>query len=269
MRPQLPEILSKVINPKGSPEAEEAIRLALLRYCDPQRKWQDTNYLWLGIREHHRLLGIHPVRDAMTAWLYHAYEPNDELTSAVAFLRDSRLLGYTYDEAEDFVIPLIRNSHPSMPSSSVVGDMRLAIFGQSRIKYLTYSRKIRQAWKFLDKEAWKLGRIAALKALLERPKLYFREEFEKELAGKARENALAEMTLLGWEPPPPQPPQPPAEGIPDAIPLKIRWIPMSELMAAQKEKEDGKKDVQQERPDAPNASTEGSPPQPLPGGSGS
>ena len=255
------------LDPKSEDEKARVVREAFARYGDPKRKWQNEEYLGLGIREHKRLAGVYPVRDTMAAWLYHAYEPNDELASSVAFLRDSRALGFTLDEAEDNVIPLIRNSHPSLPSSSIVGDMRLAVFGQSRVKYLAYSRKMHQAWKFLDEEAWRLGRIAALTSLLGRPKLYFREEFERELAGTAKENMLAELGLLGWTPPQPEPPEPQAAAIPEGIPVKVRWIPLSEIIAANEEKRDGDKNVPNKGPDAPEAGTAGNPPGPVPGGS--
>jgi len=38
MKPQLSEILSMVLNPKGKPEVEETIQHILLFYNDPKRK---------------------------------------------------------------------------------------------------------------------------------------------------------------------------------------------------------------------------------------
>ena len=230
---QLTEILSMVLNPKGKPEVEETIQHVLLFYNDPKRRWQNADYLSLGIHEHLRLLGVYPTRDTMAAWLYHAAEVNDEETGAVAFLRDSQKLGFTFDEAENYVIPLIVQSRPSRTSSSVVGDMRIAILGQSRVKYLAYSRKLQQSWKFLGPNQWEQGRIAALKELLSRPRLYFREEFESKMAGIAKENMQAELSLLGYVPPPPKEPEPVEVPFPMVVPIRI--LSMEEIIKKQEE----------------------------------
>ena len=239
-----------VLNPKGKPEGEETIQHVLLFYNDPKHRWQNADYLSLGIHEHHRLLGVYPTRDAMAAWLYHAAETNDEETGAVAFLRDSQALGFTFDDAESYVIPLIRNSHPSLESSSVVGDMRLATYGQRRASYFRSARKMQAAWKTagIEGEAWRLGRIAALVALLGRKRLYFRDEFEKVLAATARENMKAELDLLGYVPPPTPPPEPtptPADRIivlnPDMVPIKLSDL-LAKNKAAQAPKEGEKTD---------------------------
>jgi len=221
-----------VLNPKGKPEVEETIQHILLFYNDPKRKWQNADYLLLGIHEHHRLLGVYPVRDAMAAWLYHAAEPNDEETGVVAFLRDSQKLGFTFDEAENYVIPLITQSRPSLKSSSVVGDMRIAILGQSRVKYLAYSRKLQQSWKFLDPQQWEQGRIAALKELLSRPRLYFRKEFESKMAAIAKENMQVELSLLGYILPPKEPE--PVEVLASPV-VPIRILSMEEIVKKQEE----------------------------------
>ncbi len=272
MKLSVQDIILHSLSPNGEDERTRVIQEVLARY-DNKRKWYNTQYLLLGLKEHKRLLGVYPVRDAMAAWLYHAFEPGDELTSSVAFLRDSRALGFTFDEAESYIIPLIRNSHPSLASSSVVGDMRLAILGQKRIPYLSYARKIKLAWKALgiEGEAWRLGRIAMLAALMARKRIYFRDEFEKALATPARENMQAELDLLGYVPPPPPPPEPtalPADRIivlnPDMAPIKLSEL-MAKTKAAQAAKEGEKpNEVPPQRPDSPPAPDEPRTPGPLP-----
>ena len=189
-------IVSSYLNPDVSSEKEEAISRTLGRYAEPRRKWHNLGYLALGLREHRRLLGRWPGRDTMSAWLYHAYELGDEEASAVEFLRDAGALGFSLDEAERFIAPLIVGSRPSLQSSSVLGDMRLAILGQPRISYLSYSRKLRKEYPFLDSPAWCLGRAAVLKEMLAREPIYFRGEFESSMAARAKANMKAELDLL-------------------------------------------------------------------------
>ena len=268
MKLSVQDIILHSLSPNGEDERTRVIQEVLARY-DNKRKWYNTQYLLLGLKEHKRLLGVYPVRDAMAAWLYHAFEPGDELTSSVAFLRDSRALGFTFDEAESYIIPLIRNSHPSLASSSVVGDMRLAILGQKRIPYLSYARKIKLAWKALgiEGEAWRLGRIAMLAALMARKRIYFRDEFEKALATPARENMQAELDLLGYTPPPPPPPEPtpmPTDCIivlnPGQPPVKL-----SDIIKKTEEKQGDKpNEVPPSGPSNPPPPTEGGTPGPVP-----
>ena len=81
----------------------------LLTYREPGRKWHNASYLWLGIKEFRRIMGNHPPRDLTLAWAYHAYVLRDLDASAVAMLHDCRDLGFTLEEADRYVSPLITN----------------------------------------------------------------------------------------------------------------------------------------------------------------
>jgi predicted metal-dependent HD superfamily phosphohydrolase len=204
MKLTVQDIVLQSLNPMAEEEKTRVIKDVLARYEDPKRKWYGLKYLHLGLTEHLRLIGIYPVRDAMMAWIFHAFDPSEEL-GAVAALDNCRALGFSLEDAERYVYPLITASHPGLESSSVIGDMRLCILGQKRIPYLAYSRKLKSMWKEwgIKGEAWRLGRIAALDAMLARKRIYFRDEFEDALADQARENMLAELGLLGYAPPSP------------------------------------------------------------------
>jgi len=185
--------------------AEPAVARCLERYAGPSRRLHDLAYLRLGFREHLRLMGGHPPRLAAVAWLWHAWEDGDEGASAVELLRDAKGLGLTLEEADDKVAPLILGSRPSLPSSSVVGDMRLAVLGQEEKRYAAYARKVRLEWRRLGVAAVIAGRAAALKELMARKPLYFKEEFEGGLAERARRNMAKELSSLGFPPPPEAP----------------------------------------------------------------
>ncbi len=114
----------------------------------------------------------------------------------MAVLRDAPALGISLEEAERRIVPLITASRPTDIASSAISDMRIAIFGQSRVHYLAYARKLRAEYPFLDAEAWGLGRLAMLKLLASRNPMYFRKEFESAFAVRAGENMQAETALL-------------------------------------------------------------------------
>src|SRR5271157_1592323 len=181
--------------------AENGARLspvesALKKYNDPTRKWHNLKYLRLGLKEHERLLGMLPQRDALAAWLYHSYELGSEEASAVAFLRDAAALGFSFEDAERYMTFLIVGCRPSSPPSSTIGDMRIAVLGQDKDSYLSYAAALREEWAFIGESAWFLGRSAALRYLLTKNPLYFRPEFESSLAIKARENMQEELAFI-------------------------------------------------------------------------
>jgi hypothetical protein len=136
MKLTVQDIVLLSLNPKAEEDKTRVITEVLARYADPKRKWYNTNYLLLGLREHFRLTGMYPVRDAMVAWLYHAFEPGNEEAGSVAVLAHSRRLGIGLEDAEKYICPLITGSHPSLESSSVVGDMRLCQPSGTRVTIL-------------------------------------------------------------------------------------------------------------------------------------
>ena len=194
--------LDAIVESFASVEGRKTVKDVLDRYGDPARRWYNLSYLELGMSQHSSLMKGSPNRNTMVAWLYHSYEPRgDEEKSVVAFLKDSGTLGFSFEDAEDSVIPLIMGSRPVLPASSVVGDMRISCLGQPRDAYILYSEALRYEWAFLSNEAWKLGRTAALKKLLDKKPLYYRQEFEDALAAQARENMKHEIHALEGETP--------------------------------------------------------------------
>ena len=260
---KLQQVLTDILSGSGNQKTILSIidRL-LLTYREPGRKWHNASYLWLGIKEFRRIMGNNPPRDLTLAWAYHAYVLRDLDASAVAMLHDCRDLGFTLEEADRYVSPLITNSGPGTPSSSALGDMRIIILGQKRVPYLSYARKIRQEFSFLDEEMWRLGRISGLLEMMARTPLYYRKEFEAALGTAARENMQAELNALGYLPPAP-PPEEQAPTLPVVMMLPQPFIKLGDLLAAT---ERGEKDgVPSPRPDNPPAGKEEPPARPLPG----
>ena len=117
------DALSASLNPGGLEDRGTALAGVLDRYA--KRGWKGIDYLWLGLREHKRLLGTYPARHCLAAWLYHAWEPGDGGLSSVAFLKDCRSLGFSLEEAERHVVPLISGCWDLTGGASVVIDMEL------------------------------------------------------------------------------------------------------------------------------------------------
>src|SRR5205814_815072 len=76
---------------------------------------------------------------------------------------------------------------------AVLADADLAILGASPKRYARYLEGVRHEYGFVDDDAWRTGRVAVLRALLDRPRVYIHTP---ELEGLARANLTAELARL-------------------------------------------------------------------------
>ena len=192
----------EVLNPEGDEVKGGVLSRVLRRYSDRgERAGKGIDYLGFGLREYVRLVG-RPSRYTLAAWLYHAWEAGDEGMSSVAFLRDCRSLGFSLEEAERHVVPLISGCWNLTHGSSIVIDMELSPYGRQRVAYLRSARRTRDRWRHLGSRAWEEGRALGLVMLVQKDPMFQSPEFEEALAKTARDNIDAELGLLGYVPPP-------------------------------------------------------------------
>jgi len=236
------DALSASLNPGGLEGRGTALAGVLDRYA--KRGWKGIDYLWLGLREHKRLLGTYPARHCLAAWLYHAWEPGDGGLSSVAFLKDCRSLGFSLEEAERHVVPLISGCWDLTGASSIVIDMELSPYGQPRVAYLRSARRARDRWRHLGSRAWEAGRALGLVMLVQKDPMFQSPEFEGGLAEAARGNIKAELLLLGLD-------------------YDRERAEADKAMAEAKEKRD---EVPAQRPDSAPAGKAGEDTGPVPGG---
>jgi hypothetical protein len=231
-----------VLNPGGDAGREAVLATVLARYGG--RRWKGSSYLAHGLYEHRRIAGCLPGRHPMAAWLYHAWEPGDEGMSSVAFLRDCRSLGFSLEEAERHVVPLISGCWDLTGGASVVIDMELSFYGQPRVAYLRSARRARDRWRHLGSRVWEEGRALGLVMLVQKDPMFQSPEFERELAEKARGNIKAELLLLGMD-------------------YDRERAEADKAAAEAKEKKD---EVPAQRPDSAPAGKQGEDTGPVPGG---
>jgi hypothetical protein len=242
-RPALEEMVMPVLDPEGDGVRRSVLASALARYQGRTRA-KDIPYLAYGLHEHRRITGCLPGRYAMAAWLYHDWEPGDEGISSVAFLRDCRSLGFSLEEAERHVVPLISGCWDLTGGASVVIDMELSLYGQPRVAYLRSARRTRDRWRHLGSRAWEEGRTLGLVMLVQKDPMFQSPEFERELAAAARANIKAELLLLGLD-------------------YERERAEADKAAAEAKEKKD---EVPAQRPDSAPAGKQGEDTGPVPGG---
>jgi hypothetical protein len=242
-RPALEEMVMPVLDPEGDGVRRSVLASALARYQGRTRA-KDIPYLAYGLHEHRRITGCLPGRYAMAAWLYHDWEPGDEGISSVAFLRDCRSLGFSLEEAERHVVPLISGCWDLTGGASVVIDMELSLYGQPRVAYLRSARRTRDRWRHLGSRAWEEGRTLGLVMLVQKDPMFQSPEFERELAAAARANIKAELLLLGLD-------------------YDRERAEADKAAAEAKEKKD---EVPAQRPDSAPAGKQGEDTGPVPGG---
>jgi len=197
-RPTLEEMVMPVLDPEGEEGRRHILAGVLARYQGRTRA-KDIPYLAYGLHEHRRITGCLPGRYAMAAWLYHDWEPGDEGISSVAFLRDCRSLGFSLEEAERHIVPLISGCWNLTHGYSTVIDMALSPYGRPRVAYLRSARRARERWGHLGSRAWEIGRTMGLIILVQKAPMFQSQGFEEALSRIARDNIKAELLLLGFD----------------------------------------------------------------------
>jgi predicted metal-dependent HD superfamily phosphohydrolase len=188
--------------PNPDKEVVRAVLQRLIeRYREPHRHYHTLEHIENGLktyRELHngfRLSGI-----SFYAWVYHdaVYDStasDNERQSAIVWMRDALLLGFTVDEAEKGV-PLILATDPSVEPISVLNDIDLAELGAEPERFHQNTFNIRKEYDWVSEEQWRTGRTAILRQFLQRPQLYITRAFQEKFTAQAIENLKSALVLL-------------------------------------------------------------------------
>lgn len=74
--------------------------------------------------------------------------------------------------------------------------MDMAILGASPARYLEYCQQVRQEFKQVDPQLFRLGRLAFLQNLLSVEKIFLTDEISEMLEKQALENVKGEVSRL-------------------------------------------------------------------------
>ncbi|WP_181773395.1 HD domain-containing protein [Amycolatopsis pittospori] len=178
------------------------------RYREPHRRYHDLRHAAAVARDSGALavaFGLSARERALVAiaaWthdvVYDARPGEDERASA-AWTRDeltnARVAEADITRAEELVLATITHDAPGDDRlATSLLDADLAILGASPEAYEEYANGVREEYSIYSDEDWRAGRVAVLRKLLARPRLYRSEIARARWESRARENLAGELT---------------------------------------------------------------------------
>ncbi|MER5628061.1 metal-dependent phosphohydrolase [Streptosporangium sp. NPDC002544] len=186
----------------SGPEAEPLGRELITRYDEPHRRYHTTTHLEAVLAHIDTLASHaeHPDLVRLAAWFHDAvYDPrrgDNEERSAILAERALPEMGLS-PEAVATVARLVRLTVTHAPApgdadGAVLSDADLAILGASPEVYAAYATAVREEYAFVPDDAFRSGRAAVLRSLLDLAAIFHIADLEE----AARANIMAELERL-------------------------------------------------------------------------
>ncbi|MFB8763543.1 HD domain-containing protein [Nocardiopsis alba] len=190
----------------GGFEARVVGRELLDRWSEPHRRYHTLSHLWDTLRAvdilQDEASDVDAVRYAL--WfhdaVYEGHPGEDEEQSAWLAERLLDPLGVGPAMISEVVrlVLLTKDHRPEEGDrdGGVVCDADLAVLGSARDEYLAYVTAIRAEYREIPEREFRCGRLAVLRSLLERPRLFNTEFGRERWESRARTNISAEVDRL-------------------------------------------------------------------------
>ena len=169
----------------------------LQRYAEPHRKYHSTEHLQACLKHFKRLRAQaeHPDEVLVALWFHDAVyvlgSSDNELHSA-QWARSALLdAGASADCAQrvyDLVMVTRHDVAPDTRDQQVLLDIDLSILGQSASVFDAYERQIAEEFAAVPLLQRRSRRRQILQRFLDRPRIYYTEQFHKLLETQARTN---------------------------------------------------------------------------------
>ncbi|MEU9090239.1 hypothetical protein [Streptomyces sp. NPDC048428] len=178
----------------------------LARWAEPQRRYHTTAHLAAVLDHIDTLAGHAADADAvrLAAWFHDAvYRPdrseNEERSAVLAerALPEAGVPAATTAEVARLVRLTVSHDPADGDSNGeVLCDADLAILAAPPKEYAEYAARVREEYGFVPAEAFREGRAAVLRQLLELPRLFRTPHGTAEWEARARHNLSTELELL-------------------------------------------------------------------------
>lgn len=199
----LAAVRGEVTTPDALPYADNL----LARWAEPQRRYHTTDHL-IAVLDHIDTLAAHaenPEAVRLAAWFHDAvYHPerseNEERSAAVAVraLTEAGVPADVTDEVARLVrLTLTHDPAPGDTNGEVLCDADLAILASEPEAYEAYTRAVREEYGFVPDDAFRAGRAAVLRQLLDLERLFHTPLGAARWEEPARANLNGELTHLG------------------------------------------------------------------------
>lgn len=188
--------------PDPSPYADNLLE----RWAEPQRRYHTTDHLAAVLGHLDTLAGHAADADAvrLAAWFHDAvYRPdrseNEERSAVLAerALPEAGVPAATTAEVARLVrLTVTHDPAAGDTNGEALCDADLAILAAPPKEYAEYAARVREEYGFVPDEAFREGRAAVLRQLLELPRLFRTPYGAAEWEARARHNLATELELL-------------------------------------------------------------------------
>ncbi|MEU9257018.1 MULTISPECIES: HD domain-containing protein [Streptomyces] len=176
------------------------------RWAEPQRRYHTTAHLTQVLDRVDTLAGhaSDPELVRLAVWFHDAvYRPdrseNEERSAALAerALPEAGVPGAATAEVARLVrLTVTHDPTDGDTNGEVLCDADLAILASAPKEYAAYAAQVREEYGFVPDDAFREGRSAVLRQLLELPRLFRTPHGVREWEPRARQNLTTELELL-------------------------------------------------------------------------
>lgn len=190
---------------KKADESDLTFEMLSTLYAHPPRAYHNLDHIAQVLAEFDAASRLAADRDAVefALWfhdcVYYPLRGDNEERSADAAAMIAGLLGCAPDFVETVRACIMATRHSALPGRgdpSLVADLDLTVLAADAGTYDAYRAAIRAEFAFASDEAFNAGRLAFLKRMIDKDRIYATEFFAKTHESKARNNLYREMDSL-------------------------------------------------------------------------
>jgi predicted metal-dependent HD superfamily phosphohydrolase len=189
------------------PGSEQALAALLARHREPHRQYHGVAHLGWVVE-----LVVDLARDvtdcdldvAVAAACFHdaVYDPRSATNEEASARLAARVLAEVgwdavrIDHVEAAIEATAHHDAGGDPTTAVLLDADLSVLGADPARYTDYATGVRAEYRHVDDDAWRAGRGALLRSLLDRPRLFVTDAAHDRFEQRARANLTAELAAL-------------------------------------------------------------------------
>lgn len=178
------------------------------RYREPHRRYHDLHHVTQVVRDARLLAGDRSGRDlalvtlaALAHDVVYDGRPGEDERRSAAWARErlaaAGVPAADVDRVEGLVLATLTHEVPDGDGlAAVLLDADLAVLGGGPDAYERYRTAVRAEYAHVDDDAWRVGRAAVLRSLLDRDPLYRTGAARARWAAAARRNLAGELAAL-------------------------------------------------------------------------
>lgn len=191
---------------KNAHESDLTFEMLTTMYGHPVRAYHNLDHIRQCLAMYDSVRGLADGRDEVefALWLHDCVffpeRSDNEERSADAAAMIAGLLGCSPEftaRVRELIAVTRHHEEPGRGDPALVADIDLSILGQDWPVYDAYRRAIHDEYGWAGEDLFRQGRTAFLQRMLDKPRIYSTNFFQRELESKARDNMDRE--LMEWE----------------------------------------------------------------------